>query len=251
MSMIYKTIEQWQDNIPWGRILDAGTGEQSLTWALSLASESLTAVTGSQDYYKELNQSLNLSDNQQLIVDNWINNSLLSNEIFDTVLVDYLLGAVDGFSPYFQNDLLHRLKRHLSPEGNLYFIGLEPFPDYSENKGDQLLIQLAKLRDACILLAGHRCYREYPMEWVQAELVKNGFENFKTKPFFNQFGMPYVNSQLNVARSKLPFIQNGKLNKEISDHTQTIEKEIETHIQEYGPISFGFDYLIQAKRRKK
>lgn len=251
MSIIYKTVEQWQADISWGRVLDAGTGEQSLTWILSLATESITAVTGSQDYYKELNQNFKLSDNQQLIVDNWTNNSLLCDEIFDTVLVDYLLGAVDGYSPYFQNDLLNRLKRHLSPQGNLYFIGLEPFPEYSKNKGDQRLIQLAKVRDACILLAGHRCYREYPLEWVQTELVKNGFEIIKTKPFFNQFEMPFVRAQLNVARSKLPFIQNVKLNKEISDHIQTIETELETDIKKYGPISFGFDYLIQAKRRKE
>jgi hypothetical protein len=29
-----------------------------------------------------------------------------------------------------------------------------------------------KIQDACILLAGHRCYREYPMEWIQQQILQ-------------------------------------------------------------------------------
>lgn len=250
MSMIYKTIEQWQIDTPWGNVLDAGTGEQSLQWLLSLNSESATAITASRNYYEELNNAFQLTDNQELVIGNWMDHSLLTGRTYDVILADYLLGAVDGFAPYFQHDLLKRLKRHLSPEGSLYFIGLEPLPDYSENSGDCLIIRVAKLRDACILLAGHRCYREYPLEWVHAQLIDCGFEVVKTKPFFNQFGSSFATSQLEVARSKLPFIQDTDMRQALSAHIDALEKDIDSYIKHHGPISLGFDYLIQATLRK-
>lgn len=250
MSLIYKTIEQWQGEKEWGKFLDTGTRDQSLKWVLSLNTTNCTAINGSEHYYNELLINNKLSENKRLIVNNWINNNLLENETFDTILADYLLGAIDGFLPYFQNNLLPRLKRHLSKNGTLYFVGLEPFPDYTENKSDMYIIRISKLRDACILHAGHRCYREYPLEWVQSELVKNGFEITKTKPFFNQFGMSFVKSQLDVARSKLPFILDTELQTTLQNTINQLETETELHINEYGPISFGFDYLIQAKLKE-
>jgi hypothetical protein len=38
----------------------------------------------------------------QIVIGNWQDPSFLHGEKYDTILADYLIGAIDGFSPYFQ-----------------------------------------------------------------------------------------------------------------------------------------------------
>lgn len=52
-----------------------------------------------------------------------------ANEQFDVVLADYLLGSMDGFTPYRQDVLIERLLPHLAPGGTLVLVGLEPIPN--------------------------------------------------------------------------------------------------------------------------
>jgi hypothetical protein len=48
---------------------------------------------------------------------------------FDTILADYLIGAVDGFSPYTQDVIVEKLSHYLNPGGKIYVIGMNPIPD--------------------------------------------------------------------------------------------------------------------------
>ena len=89
-----------------------------------------------------------------IVVGNWANDALLGGRTYDTVLTDYLVGAIYGFSPYFQDRLLPRLARHLAPRGRMYVIGLQPVPDGAGGGGD-VFCRITKVCDACILLAGH------------------------------------------------------------------------------------------------
>lgn len=93
----------------------------------------------------------------KVVVGNWDDSSssqtLCKDEMFDTILADYLVGAIDGFSPYFQDLIFPRLCKHLKPGGRLYVVGLNPIPDKAEGDGN-LICKVTKLRDACILLAG-------------------------------------------------------------------------------------------------
>ena len=98
----------------------------------------------------------------------------LNGECFDIVIADYLLGAIDGFAPYFQVNYLEDLKRHIKDK--MYIIGLEPYPDVTDSKGGQLILELSRLRDACILLAKHRPYREYPLMWVTQNLQSHSLQ---------------------------------------------------------------------------
>ncbi len=41
---------------------------------------------------------------------------------YDVILADYLIGAVDGFSPYFQDIILDKLRHHLNPGGRVYIV---------------------------------------------------------------------------------------------------------------------------------
>ena len=91
----------------------------------------------------------------RIVEGQWTDPLLLAGETFDEVLLDYVIGAVDGHAPYFQFGLLERIRPHV--RRRLYVVGLEPPPrDGSE------LDEVCRVRDAAILLAGHRTYREYP-----------------------------------------------------------------------------------------
>jgi len=77
---------------------------------------------------------------------------LCQGELYDTILADYLVGAIDGFSPYYQDQIFPRLAKHLKEGGRMYVVGLNPIPDKVNGDGD-LFCRVTKLRDACILLA--------------------------------------------------------------------------------------------------
>lgn len=38
----------------------------------------------------------------EIVVGNWRDEKFLEGRVFDTVLMDYLVGAIDGFAPYYQ-----------------------------------------------------------------------------------------------------------------------------------------------------
>ncbi len=91
-------------NNPWGKILDAGTGINSLSWISQLKSESWTAVTCAINMKADIQQIISARQRPQdrLLLGNWADSDFMVNERFDTVIADYLLGAVDGFVPYWQ-----------------------------------------------------------------------------------------------------------------------------------------------------
>lgn len=54
--------------------------------------------------------------------------------------------------------LYSRLKSKLNSNGRLYFVNMNPIPDTALPPSD-LIAEIRRVRDACILLAGHRPYR--------------------------------------------------------------------------------------------
>jgi len=61
-----------------------------------------------------------------IVLGNWEDPELLQGKKYEVVLADYLIGAMDGFSPFKQDLIFERLKQHMAPGGVLYIIGLEP-----------------------------------------------------------------------------------------------------------------------------
>ena len=61
-----------------------------------------------------------------IVLGNWDDPELLQGKKYEVVLADYLIGAMDGFSPFKQDLIFERLKQHMAPGGVLYIIGLEP-----------------------------------------------------------------------------------------------------------------------------
>lgn len=258
MDALFSQIEKWQGNTAWGDILDAGTGEHSLRWLRGLQANSITGITGdtstAMSLEKQFSHNPLVSTEQKteissipigIIADNWLNQLLLQGKTFDTVVADYLLGAIDGFAPYFQEELFARLYRHC--RGRLYIIGQEPFPT-PKTYAEKLLYTLSELRDSCILLAGHRCYREYPLLWVEKNLQKHGYTIQQRTSFPIFFKQRYVLGQIQVCQSKLRYFRDKNLAKAMSIHIEDLKREIIAHIDQHGPIEYASDYVIWAEK---
>jgi hypothetical protein len=245
MDRLFQQIESWH-NGAFGKLLDAGTGGHSLSWICDLSTDQWSAVTGDSYRAQALRHQFSpqIRPQDEILYGNWENPKLLIGQQFDVVIADYLLGALDGFAPYYQNELFYRLLPLVKDK--LYIVGLSPYPDPTTDKGGRLILELARLRDACILLAGHRCYREYPLSWVLKSLKSSGYKIQRTKVFPIQYGSSFFTEQLSVAESKLNFMSNPTLKAGLSSQIEDLRYRIFDHLKTTEFISFGEDYLVEA-----
>ncbi|MSP56480.1 MAG: class I SAM-dependent methyltransferase [Myxococcales bacterium] len=216
----------------WGDVLDAGTGAHSLAWLATLPTRSLTALTV-EDW--RLGELPGIAPAARIVRGEWTDPALLHGESFDQVLVDYVIGAIDGHAPYFQYDYLARLRPHC--RGSVYLVGLEPPP-----RDGSILDQICRVRDACILLAGHRMYREYPSELVRRWMEQAGMQVSDVRVFPNRVGARFINGQLDVARRKLPLFADRAL-------ASAMERQIEdlrSAALANGEQTWGADYVVVA-----
>lgn len=160
-DILFNTIKKAQGDKPWGRFLDAGTGVHSLKWIQSLTTEGWTAITADIQMKNQVEREAGatLRDTDSILVGNWMDAAFCETlGKYDTILADYLIGAVDGFSPYEQDTIIRKLRQHLNPNGKLYLVGMNPIPDSAQGAAN-VITEVRRARDACIQLAGHRPYR--------------------------------------------------------------------------------------------
>ncbi|CAM9589685.1 unnamed protein product [Sphacelaria rigidula] len=248
---LFRAIEGMQAKKPWGKFLDAGTGAHSLKWINTLDTESFSAVTAdslfAEQTRKEIGFEVKAPD--EMVIGNWRDENFLKDRVFDTVLADYLVGAIDGFAPYFQDQVFERLKRHVAPGGRVYLVGMQPLPDHPGGPAE-LVSEAARLRDACILLAGHRPYREYPLDWITRQMEKAGMKVLSARKMPVIYAPHTVKRQLDVASRKLPIIATtdtklaASLEKHIADVYVRVQKEL---AGKGGRIEVGFDYVVCAE----
>ena len=110
-DILFKTIEKFQGSKAWGRILDAGTGVHSIKWIQALTNSGWTAITADNgmrnQMMKESGVAAQMREQDSVIVGNWMDEAFCEGlGTYDTILADYLIGAVDGFSPYQQDEIL-------------------------------------------------------------------------------------------------------------------------------------------------
>jgi hypothetical protein len=226
---------------PWGKLLDAGTGDHSLDWICSLGDKvtDWVAITGDEARGAGMRSryATRMREKDQIIAGNWKDPDLLKGQKFDVVLADYLIGAIEGFAPYYQEQTFERLKEHITDDGRLYVIGLEPMPPSAHDSADEglkILIEMSRCRDSCILLAGHQCYREFPHTWIHRQLEKNGFEIVKTSVLTNVYGIANIDRQLNVCRSKLRYFKDQALAKSMETYIDDIRARALTGLAKCG-----------------
>ena len=252
---IFAAIEahEAQQEVPWGHVLDAGTGVHSLRWLLSTPATAVTAITASSSMAADVRRQLDPAalepagpgseSRARLVLGNWSDPALLAEERFPVVLVDYLLGALDAFQPFGQELLFPRLAQTLAPGARLYVVGLEPSPPRAADPWGELILATERLRDAAILLAGERCYREYPRAWVEAALIRAGLEVEATRRFPIRYGVQHVTRQLGVARGKFPRI-DPPLAAALAVRAKALEAQAAALVDARGV--FGEDYLVVA-----
>ena len=277
---LFGSIErsQQESGKPFGEFLDSGTGSHSLRWIASLvgndADDGLSisrfcAVTADETMRRNVQnetEKLGIEDKGEVVIGNWAEGfdleedgkrstiikgagrHLCRDEKYDTILCDYLIGAVDGFSPYYQDRIFPRLVTHLRPGGRVYVVGLNPIPDSVDGPAD-VFCRITKLRDACILLANNRCYREYPPDWIERHLKLAGLKVVSQKRFPIMYSLNTMLRQLNVARSKLSLFPSKSLADEMRKSIDELEAEAKQAIEKSptGRIRLGFDYVIAAE----
>lgn len=248
VSLLYRTVTALQGQTLWGDVLDAGTGPGSMRWLQSIDSRSWTAITGAETMARQIRRMPDFQprDQDRLLVDNWINPELVAGEQFDTVLADYLLGAIEGFAPYWQDQLFPRLRQ--LTRGYLYVIGLNPYVPYdADHEAGKLITEIGRLRDACLLLAGERPYREYPLEWVLRHLRQAHFKPIDVKQFGIRYGVNFVNSQLDMCAARTQRLRDRGLAVAFNEHIATLRQRALQYLTQEGSLPHGFDYVIQAK----
>lgn len=261
---LFGCIEELQNSKSFGSLLDAGTGLHSLRWIATLlrgdkGMADFTAITADDTMQRNVQmeaEALEISEHGQVIVGNWFDerhplDRELRQKQYDTILADYLVGAMDGFSPYEQDLMIPKLSELLKPSGRLYIVGLQPIPDSVPGNDDaNIVCKTRQVRDACILLAGHRCYREYPVDWVVRQIEKCPQLKLVDPP--SRFPILYrhetVVKQINVARSKLPIFPNPELATAMATVLDDLERQSLEATTKNGRIQLGFDYVVAAER---
>jgi hypothetical protein len=280
-------------NKPFGSLLDAGTGLHSLRWLASLAATTdpakgsavrntggitdFVAVTADASMRRTVQreaEALGIDSMGTVVEGNWFDDDddrrsplRFAPGSFDTILVDYLIGAMDGFSPYCQDRILPLLTTMLKPGGAMYVVGMEPIPDSTvrtakksnnynnedDNKEDDMdaniICRVRQVRDACILLAGHRCYREYPLSWLERHVETSvpDLRIIASEKFPILYRHETILKQINVGRSKLPFLP-AELRLGMKETLDALEERSFRACSNRpgGRIPFGFDYVVTA-----
>jgi len=244
---LFGHIERLQGQRPWGTVLDAGTGLHSAQWISRLETTSWTAVTASEAMAREVGRALHAQRRacDRILTGNWTDEAFLAGECFDTVLIDYLLGAVDGYAPYWQTQLFPRL-RPLVRE-RIYVTGVEPYvPFKASTRAGQLVREIGCLRDACLLLAGERPYREFPIEWVLQQIEGAGFEVIHARHHPIIYRRRFVDSQLDMCRDRVQRFHRAAPKRATLGYIDDLRARALAEIDREGGLRHGADYLIAA-----
>lgn len=249
LSALFAYIEELRGEQPWGEVLDAGTGVHSLDWIRTLPTTSWTAITADHGMADTIRAAVGdqMRPQDRLLVGNWVNDSLLTGEAFDVILLDYLIGAIEGFAPYWQDRVFDRLRPLMSPGGRMYIIGLEPYVQFEpDTESGRIIWEIGRVRDACLLLAGERPYREYPADWVMRQLGRAGFRMLEYRHFSNRFHSGFVDSQLDMCLNLLERFASDELAEAMRQYVTDLRgRALELH-DRGGVLAHGADYVIVA-----
>ncbi len=246
-SPLLSFIEASHGAASYGRVLDAGTGPQSLSWLMSLNTDSCTAVTGSPAMKAQVDLALGEWQRPQdrMLIGNWADPDLLAGEHFDTVLADHLLGAIEGFAPFFQTELFARL-RPLTLK-RLYATGVNPYViERPRDAPGALLCEIGRYHDSCFLLSGKRPFREYPLKWVLAQLRRSGFRPIAARKMAVGYNADFVNSQIDRCRPRLERLADQAVASSLSAYGEALRGRALAHIESDGPIRHQ-QYVIAAE----
>lgn len=246
-SALFAHIESQHEG-EWGSVLDAGVGVNSAEWLTTLPTDRWTGVTAARGHARQVAAAVGdrMRPQDRLLLGNWMDAALLAGEVHDVVLADYLVGAIEGFSPYFQESLFQRLRPHVGRR--LYVVGLDPYVVGEATTAEARCVrEIGRLRDVCLLLADETPYREYPAEWVGDRLEQAGFRVLSARRFANRYRERWVNSQLDMALRRLPKIADRTLATALAGRIEALRAEGLALAKGGDGLRHGFDYVITAE----
>lgn len=245
---LFGVIARLQGDTSWGSMLDAGTGVRSAQWIASLPTDRWTAVSADAAHLEETARAVAASRRPQdrLILGNWADNDLLAGEVHDTVLAEYLLGAMEPFAPYRQQDLFARLRPLIGRR--LYVLGVDPYVvGRAATPGGAMVQEIGRFRDACFTLGGGLPYREFPAEWVIDRLEQAGLRITFAQRFPNAYTERWVEDQFRSCRAPLACIEDTVLAGTLRSHAAKLRRRALATIRTQGALRQGHDYLIAAE----
>ena len=245
---LFAHIETLHGDRTWGSVLDAGTGVNSADWTLSLPTKTWTGITAAPGHAVQVKDAVGerLRRDDRLLIGNWMDPELLKGETFDVVLADYLLGAVEGFGPYFQNSLFKRLRPMVG--GVLYVTGLDPYiVGDAPTPAARLVREIGRMRDVCLLLADETPYREYPAEWVRDRLEEAGFHITSARRFANRYKPRWIDNQLNMGLRRLSKVADRSLAAALAGRIEALRTEAHAVSLAQNGLAHGHDYIISAE----
>lgn len=245
---LYERVTRLHGHRPWGAVLDAGTGRSSMRWLLGLETARWTAVTGAVPMAEQTRAEIGerMREQDRLLVGNWVDPELLAGEHYDVVLADYLLDAIEGFAPYWQDRLFARLRPLVGRR--LYVIGLDPYVHgVPDDPAARLVNEIGRLRDGCLLMSGQQPYREYPLDWSLRHLEQAGFRiaDAQTVPIF--YRERFVHSQLDLCRQSVDRLRDRALAAPLLAHIADLRNRALAHIAREGGLRCGHDYIVVAE----
>jgi len=240
---MFQVVADMHGDLPWGSFLDAGTGRASMAWLLSLATTRWTAITGAPSMAAQVEREIGarMREQDRLVTGNWTDPDLLAGEQYDTVLADYLLGAMDGFAPYWQDRLCASIAVSSASRSAPYV------PYTADSPAGKVVGEIGRLRDACLLLAGERPYREYPMDWVLRHLRSAGFRPLDAQQFPIRYGERFIHSQLDMCVQRLARLRDRSLALALAEHVGSLRDRAVALCQAEGGLRHGFDYVVAAE----
>jgi hypothetical protein len=106
---------------------DAGTGLHSIKWVQSLKTSAIVAITADVNMRHQLYRDRDVASRlrtgvDKVVVGNWMDAAFCETlGSFDTILADYLIGAVDGFSPYEQDVIMGKYAIYVQNKNTFKF----------------------------------------------------------------------------------------------------------------------------------
>ena len=263
----------------WGHVLDAGTGPGSMSWLCGQPTESVVAVTAARDMAIGMKRKLRkpckpvellldatptADQPNVLLVGNWFTGEnqrppltqhpVYSARRFDTVLAEYLLGALEHFAAFNERKMIDMLVSSMKDDGLLLFCGRSPFDypgpeDYKSkySRAKQLVLDTERIRDAAMLLSQQREYREFPAWWVAEEFKKRGLEIFRQKTFHSKVDIEYITSQLEWATREAKKVTMHSLSADLLKYIKVLQAETDATMTG-ASVAFGGSYCIVARK---
>lgn len=111
----------------------------------------------------------------------------------------------------------------------------------------KIVWEIGRVRDACLLLAGERPYREYPLEWMRRRVGHAGFRVLDARRFPIRYRERSVNGQLDMCLDRLRRFASAELAETMKRYVEDLRARALRQLEREDGLRHGTDYVIAAE----